>query len=284
MLRTLACGIVATIAGTTLAAACDSETPCEIENGSYLIEMPAPDVPIKGALVFLHGAGSSGKSSMNNSALVSAVTARGYVFAAANGSSRPGRNGLSWSFYPGFPKLRDETAFFGALFDDLAANHGVDRDHIIMGGFSAGGFMTSYLACDEPDIASAFTPVSGGFWRPAPESCAGPVRLFHTHGWTDTTVPLEGRYLRSGSVAQGDIFHGMEIWRDANSCDALRADQFEITDGFWRRSWDRCTPGSALEFALFPGGHRVPAGWADMMLDWYEDLPDIDTTEAALSQ
>jgi polyhydroxybutyrate depolymerase len=25
--------------------------------------------------------------------------------------------------------------------------------------------------------------------------------------------------------------------------------------------------------ALFPGGHGVPAGWADMMLDWYEALP-----------
>lgn len=272
MLKQIALAMVLGSSVPATAMACDRETSCEVAGGDYLIALPLGNA--SGALVFLHGWGGSAEGTMRNAALVDAVLARGYAFVAANGMPRGNGNaGRNWSFHPDFPAARDEGAYFAAVFDDLAARHGVDRDRIIMGGFSAGGFMTTYLACADPDIASAFVPVSGGFWRPDPVACDGPVRLFHTHGWTDTVVPLEGRYLRNGEVAQGDIFKGMEIWRQTNGCDAMRADQFDIGDGFWRRSWDRCLPGSALEFALFPGGHTVPSGWADMMFDWYEALP-----------
>ncbi|MBC7180657.1 MAG: polyhydroxybutyrate depolymerase, partial [Roseovarius sp.] len=49
-------------------------------------------------------------------------------------------------------------------------------------------------------------------------------------------------------------------------------DRFETTGDFLRRSWTRCTPGSALEFALFDGGHGVPKGWSTLALDWFETL------------
>jgi polyhydroxybutyrate depolymerase len=45
-----------------------------------------------------------------------------------------------------------------------------------------------------------------------------------------------------------------------------------VTEQFWRRSWQRCTDDTALELALFPGGHGVPKGWAEMALDWFEGL------------
>ena len=42
----------------------------------------------------------------------------------------------------------------------------------------------------------------------------------------------------------------------------------------WGRSgsaaWTDCAAGSALTFVLDPDGHEVPAGWADMALDWFE--------------
>ncbi|WP_108257571.1 alpha/beta hydrolase family esterase [Mangrovicoccus ximenensis] len=138
------------------------------------------------------------------------------------GSSRPAGGqggGNSWAFRGGG---RDEPGYFAELFGLLETRHGLPRGRILMAGFSAGGFMTSYLACAEPGIVRGFAPVSGGFWRPLPEACAGPVRLFHTHGWGDMTVPLEGRYLRNGTLAQGDIFAGLELWRQANACAAMR--------------------------------------------------------------
>ncbi|WP_240722845.1 polyhydroxybutyrate depolymerase [Poseidonocella sp. HB161398] len=250
------------------AFACGGTEFCATSTGRYLLSLP--DGPPQGAVVFLHGHGGSAEGSMRNREMAEAVLGRGYALAAAEGMPRGRGNGNSWAFRGGG---RDEPGYFAELFTQLAERHGVPRDRILMAGFSAGGFMTSYLACAEPGIARGFAPVSGGFWRPMPESCAGPVRLFHTHGWSDRTVPLEGRYLGNAGAAQGDIFAGMELWRQANGCDAMRPDQITAEGPFWRRSWTGCTPGSSLEFALFPGGHMVPPGWAGMVLDWFEALP-----------
>ena len=121
-------------------------------------------------------------------------------------------------------------------------------------------------------MATAYAPVAGAFWRPHPEvgGCAGPVRLLHTHGWRDETVPLEGRPLRSADILQGDVFHGLLILRDANGCTGLRADEYDTDGAFWQRWWTRCSEGSALELALHTGGHVVPEGWAELALDWYD--------------
>ncbi len=131
--------------------------------------------------------------------------------------------------------------------------------------------MTSYIACAEPDLFTAFAPVAGSFWRPHPTECAGPVRLFHTHGWTDSTVPLEGRTVGSG-FTQGDVWYAMSLWRETNTCDQPRANKFANTSMFMRRSWTKCADGSALQFALFPGGHVVPKGWAEMIVAWFADV------------
>ena len=134
--------------------------------------------------------------------------------------------------------------------------------------------MTHYLACQAPDAFYAYIPVGGAFWRTHPDECNGPVRLLHTHGWTDTTVPLEGRVLRGSdaddpdAIMQGDVYYAMELWRAENGCRQLRGDRFDTDGPFWRRAWVRCDPDTALELALFPGGHTVPVGWAEMIVDW----------------
>jgi polyhydroxybutyrate depolymerase len=189
-----------------------------------------------------------------------------------------GRPARRWSFHPDWPAQRDEIAFLTSVRDDAAERFDLDADKMVLGGFSIGGSMTSYLACAAPEAFDAYLPVSGGFWRPHPTECVGPVRLLHTHGWTDTTVSLEGRVVRGEDIndpngfVQGDIFYTLGMWCEVNECVQSRADRFVTKGPFMRRSWDRCAPESALEFALFPGGHRVPKGWADLALDWLESL------------
>ncbi|MEO1307929.1 MAG: PHB depolymerase family esterase [Pseudomonadota bacterium] len=230
------------------------------------------------AILFVHGFGSSGEGVLRNSGLVNAVLGRGYALIAPNGLVRPGREQRSWSFHPQLAQQRDEVAFLTAVRDDAARRYGIDGNRTILAGFSIGGSMTSYLACAQPDAFPAYAPVGGGFWRPHPEGCAGPVNLLHTHGWTDGTVPLEGRVLRGsslddpGALAQGDIFHTMLLWREVNGCQNLKADEFAMSERFWQRWWTNCTEGKALQLALFPSGHRMPNGWTDMTVDWFESL------------
>ncbi|MGC1427127.1 MAG: alpha/beta fold hydrolase [Albidovulum sp.] len=256
-------------------ADCEDKTgPCRITNGEYHIKRPEGVSGAVPAVVFLHGYGGNGAGVYNNTGMVNAILDRGYALIAPTGRDRDGSEGRRWSFHPDWPEVRDESVFVRAVLDDAVDKHGIARDRVLLSGFSVGGSMVSYAACEDPGLAAAYAPISGNFWRPHPTACAGPVRLLHTHGWTDTTVPLEGRYLGGGAgtnrPAQGDVWHAMEIWRETNGCTEMRADSFKMEGNFWHRRWDRCLPGSALEFVLFPGGHQIPKGWADTALDWFE--------------
>jgi polyhydroxybutyrate depolymerase len=253
------------------AADCGADPgPCRFDGGTYHIALPAGATAPLPALVFLHGWGGSGGGTMSNAGMVRAVVARGYAVIAPDGQMRDSGPGRTWDFMPDRPVGRDETAFLLALADDAAARFGLDRGRMILGGFSIGGSMTSYVACASPSAFAAYVPVAGSFWRPHPDGCAGPVRLLHVHGWTDVTVPLEGRNVGGGT--QGDVFAAMEIWRRANGCDGLRADEFGTEGAMMWRRWTRCAPGSALQFALHPGAHGIPPGWAAFALDWFEGL------------
>ncbi|MEO0523399.1 MAG: alpha/beta fold hydrolase [Pseudomonadota bacterium] len=263
--------------GTAAFSGCGTDPDaCEIDGGSYHIKLP--DGEPRGTIVFLHGWGGSGAGTINNRRWVPATLNRGFAVIAPDGMPRQGRNGRSWSFHPEWPQARDEISFLQHVRDDAAQRFGLDPDAMMLGGFSIGGSMTHYLACAAPDAFFAYIPVGGAFWRTHPTDCGGPVRMLHTHGWADTTVPLEGRVVRGEDVhdpnafIQGDVFYAMRLWRAENGCDQLRGDRFNTDGAFWRRSWVRCAPGTALELALFPGGHTVPNDWAPMMLDWVEGL------------
>ena len=258
--------------------ACSAQTPCEVAQGEYVITAPEAGGAMAPAVVFVHGFGGSGPGVFRNTAMVKEFTDRGYAVIAPTGLPRQGANGGSWSFHPERAQRRDEIAFLTSVRDDAIARHGIDPDRIILAGFSIGGSMAAYLACAAPDTFAAYSPVGGNFWRPHPTECAGHVRMLHTHGWTDGTVPLEGRVLRGAdsrdpeALIQGDVFHALSLWREANGCYQLKPDSF-VTDGpFLIRSWTDCAPGSALDFALFPGGHVIPQGWATLTLDWFEAL------------
>ena len=272
--------VLAAVVAVAVAAAargqeiCDRDgEACAVDGGTYRIALPDGGGP-HGAVVMLHGFGGTGRGMLGLRGTVEALTARGYAVIAPDGLPfEAGGERGSWSFLPETirPRRRDEGAFLAAVVEDAAARHGVDAARVMLSGFSAGGFMVSYLACETPDAFAAYAPISGGFWRPHPDACAGPVKLLQTHGFRDATVPLEGRPLRGGRFVQGDIHEGLGIWRDANGCDWDDPDGYSETEGFLRRRWD-CAPGSALEFALFDGGHGIPRGWAEMALDWFEEV------------
>lgn len=255
-------------------AACGTQSgACEVAQGSYHIELPVGPVgPVPGAearpaVLFLHGYGGSGEGALKNKAMVRGLTERGYAVIAPD--ALPRREGRrSWRFFPGW-QGRDEVAFLQQVAQDASERFGLDRDEMVLAGFSAGAFMVNYLACAAPETFAAYAPVSGGFWRPQPEDCAGALRLFHSHGWTDGVVPLEGRYLGGGQFQQGDIYAGLELWRTTNQC-AEQAPDSRWRDGaVLRRRW-ACGPGADIEFLLFPAGHQVPDDWPVWMLDWFE--------------
>ena len=112
-------------------------------------------------------------------------------------------------------------------------------------------------------------PAAGAFWDDLPERCEGPVDLFHTHGWNDRTVPLEGRPLRDGTIAQGDVWESLAILRATNGCTSRQPSRSEVLGDQWWRHWENCDAGR-IDLMVHPGGHGSPSGWATSALDWFE--------------
>ncbi len=262
---------IALLGSTALAqAGCGPQAgACEIENGTYHIALPSTVGPATGMVMYLHGFGSSGGGAMKNTGMVNLLLARGYAVIAPDGQETGRWNGHKLWNFTAQPDDRDDTEFLKNVARDAAGRFGIDGENVLLTGFSMGAFEVAYLACRSPNTFSAYATISGGFWKPQPESCAGPVKMFQTHGWKDNTVPLEGRRL-GGDGEQADIFAGLELWRVTNKCRQQNPNGFSTTGQFMRRYWTACADGSALEFALHPGGHMIPRGWSDMVLDWFE--------------
>lgn len=266
--------LAAAFAWPAVAEACDPvAAPCrqQMESGVYHVRLPDGAGPHP-ALIFLHGWGGTGEATMRDTGLVNSVTARGYAFIAPTGQPRSGgRSGASWNSRAiSGDGVRDDVFFIRTVIAHAAASLDVDPDRVLVGGFSGGGMMVWRIACDTPQTAAAYAPVAGLMWRPLPETCAGPAKLLHVHGWADPVVPMEGRSVAGGAITQGDLFVGLKLLRDAFGCASDQPDETWLRDGYWRRAWTACAPGARLELALHPGGHSVPKGWSDMALDWFE--------------
>jgi polyhydroxybutyrate depolymerase len=273
MIRPVAALVVtlATLLYASIAAAeCNgAPEPCRLPDGTYHIILPKGETGPHPAILLLHGYGGEGMGFIRNDGMVQLFLDRGYAVIAPDGQMRESGKGRSWDFHPDRPTTRDEAAFLIAVADDAAAKYGLKRTAMLLAGFSIGGSMTSYLACQHPDAFAAYAPVAGSFWRPHPATCKGPLRLFHTHGTSDRTVPLTGRPITPDFV-QGNVPEAMQIWRKTNGCKSETPDQTEKLGIYAIQHWTNCQPGSDLVFALHDGGHSIPKGWAQMALDWFE--------------
>ena len=156
---------------------------------------------------------------------------------------------------------------------DVRAKTGLGDVPVLLAGFSRGGSMVWDIACDDPEFASAYAPLAGAFWDALPETCAAPVMLYHTHGWNDRTVPLEGRAFsfEGRSVVQGDVWASLKILRATNGCDARQPERNSFEDDLWFRHWTDCAAGE-IQLMLHKGGHGAPSGWSGRILDWFEGL------------
>ena len=263
----LIAAVLALAAGA--ASSCPGRSaPCAVDGGVYHALTPETGAA-RGLVLYLHGWGGTGRAALGGG-WARRMLARGYVLAAPQGvPRRAGDRGGRWNSRAD-AALRDDVGFLRRVIADARARFGLEARPTLAAGFSGGGMMVWRLACDAPDAAEAYAPLSGLLWRPLPERCAGPVRLLHAHGWSDRVVPLEGRAVADGRLVQGDLFAGLALLRRANRCAADAPEALEVENGFWLRRWD-CA--ATLALALFPGGHAAPEGWADLAIDWLEDAP-----------
>jgi polyhydroxybutyrate depolymerase len=250
--------------------ACGPDTDCAVADGVYRVRPPSGwdgRSPLPAA-VFFHGWQGSAAGVMADERLGKALSDRGVLLVAPDGIKG------DWSFpnlpSPGHP--RRDLVFVDAVLADVGQRYPIDRARLWATGFSLGGSMVWYLACERAHSFAAFAPVAGAFWLPMPASCpSGPMSLSHIHGLTDAMVPLEGREPTPGFV-QGDVFAGMALLRATDGCNAAPT-RFETEGALVCRVWEGCTSGHVLRLCLHPYEHDMRPDWIVDAWNWVQSLP-----------
>jgi polyhydroxybutyrate depolymerase len=230
----------------SLAAACGETTDCDVESGTYRIRLPEGATGPIGALVFAHGYQGSSAGTMRGAGLRRMTEERGLALIAIDAL------GGDWDLpnAPGHATVpRDEMVYLDQVVADAVAKFNIDRDRIVITGFSAGGMFTWNAICDRGDAFAGYLPYSGTFWQGPPEGCAGEMQnMIHLHGTADRTVPLAGRPI--AETRQGDV---------AESFAMYMADKGFSPDAGYALGDMTCSHNVAgdkrLDLCLFDGDH-----------------------------
>ncbi|MCB9742529.1 MAG: hypothetical protein H6740_08020 [Alphaproteobacteria bacterium] len=243
---------------------CDTAGTCfEVEGGRYFAQAPEgwdgeAELPV---VLHYHGYGGTGDGAMR-SGVLQEMRARGYLIVTPDGI-----NG-SWAHVGSPSTARDELAFFDAVWADVQARWPLHPTLRLGTGFSQGGSMAWDIACYRGDQLTAFMPTSGAFWEPLPRTCDTPMTLMHTHGTSDTTVPMAGRPI--GDSMQGDVLEGVGVLRATKGCPEA-PDLVEAVGVTECQAWTSCAQGGELRLCLHDGGHTRPDGWLEQAFGWAED-------------
>ncbi len=253
------------------AAACGLDSDCVVNvegqgERSYRIYLPEGVEEPMGAIVYAHGYRGSSSGAMRNGGFMAMADRLGVAFIAVNADDNP-----DW-ILPGTPsdpgyRGRRELDYMRAVLDDAEARFGLDRDRMLMTGFSAGGMLTWNLICDEGALFAAYAPVSGTFWDPIPENCSAPVAdVIHVHGTADRVVPIGGRPIRATS--QGDVREAFALYAAHGGFGAPEAADWEGLDCARRTNAD----GRVLELCLHDGGHDFRTAYIERAWRRFEAL------------
>lgn len=182
----------------------------------------------------------------------------------------PGPNGEVYNTHPSVENV-DDVGFVSALLDDVESRFSVDPLRVFATGFSNGGVLGHFLACELSTRIAAIAPVSGPVWAdPAACEPERPVSVLHFHGTADICAPYDGggSECEGGAVGEGRIFmsaqDSIDMWREKNGCSTDSDPQSTIygdDDEVNCQSFGPCSEGTDVVLCSIEGGdHAWPGG------------------------
>lgn len=260
---------------TTAQANCDvggQDVPCETQNGHYRIRTPEGPGPHP-TVVYLYGSLGNSQQKISNESFVQAFVDRGYAVIVPAALNLRYATGVGSGWYlrnEKGRKKRNDTRFVAEVLDDAEIQHNINRNRVLIAGMSRGGFLAWEIACHNPQLASAYAPVAGGYLGVMPPRCAAPVRILHTHGRGDAIVPYDpANPWSSGGAAMSPLTTSMERMAATNGCiTATEPTRFREYD---RTTWSGCPGASSVDLLVHKGGHTIPLSWYSTVVDWFEN-------------
>ena len=161
--------------------------------------------------------------------------------------------------------------FFEDMLTQIEQWRAIDRTKVFATGFSLGGFFSSVIGCDHPELVRAIAPHSGGGPSEVCVSSTLPVMILH--GTNDNIVPVECVSTQS-----------RERWAAHNGC-SMTSDIVEVQNGTCEIH-QGCREGGQTHFCSFTDaatGEGMGHGWAgaDPEVDGMKNLAGGTQFESA---
>ena len=210
-----------------------------------------------------HGLGSSGAGQASVSGYEALSDQEGFIVAWPNGVDR------AWNIGPCCTTSRtvDDLAFARAIVEDVKARSCIDPKRVYSTGYSMGGGMSHYLACNAADLFAAVAPAAFDLLPEDEEPChpTRPITVILFRGTLDPIVPYAGGASMPPNGLDVTIhFLGAEAtferWADLDGCTGTPMDT-----GGGCMTYSTCSEGAAVTLCTEQGGSHDPGdaktGW-----------------------
>jgi polyhydroxybutyrate depolymerase len=213
-----------------------------------------------------HGLGSSGSGQKGVSGYKALSDSEGFIIAWPNGLEN------AWNIGPCCTTSRtvDDLGFARAIVTDIQHRACVDPKRVYSDGYSMGGGMSHYLACNAADVFAAVAPSAFDLLAADEEPCkpARPISVILFRGTADPIVPYEGGPSNPPNGLNVTIhFQGAEAtfktWAGLNGC---TGEPMAGTAGC--QTYAQCKEGTEVTLCTKQNGSHDPGdakqGWAFM--------------------
>jgi poly(3-hydroxybutyrate) depolymerase len=241
------------------------------ETRGYLLRVPPGREGALPLVLALHGAGDTPAGFAGETQLAEAGDDFGMMVAFPSGIGRNGRETFNAQLCCGgaLTQSSDDIVFIGAVIEDVAAHHPLDRGRIYATGMSNGGMLVYQLAARHPEWFAAIAPVSatiggmtrdgGSYMIPVPRE---PVSVMIIHGMRDGYVLYQGGAspnLRFPYRWKLGVPDALSFWTFADGCSEL-AIESETAPGKLRSTvYSSCKNGTTVRlWAIEDGDHEWP--------------------------
>jgi polyhydroxybutyrate depolymerase len=221
---------------------------------TYVLHVPSgytgkTAVPL---LVDFHPHGSTGPDWQTASPYPSVVDSEGVI------SAFPSAVG-DWNVGPCCSDGVDDVEFAKQLVTEVKGIGCIDVKRIYAAGFSMGGGMTNYVACNAADVFAAFAPASFDLLQENVAQChpARPIAVVSFRGTADPLVPYDGGL---SNLVRPITFLGavntMKKWAELSNCTGSAADLGNGCQGY---ATSQCKGGVEVILCTKQGGGHEAA-------------------------
>jgi polyhydroxybutyrate depolymerase len=219
---------------------------------TYILHVPssytgAAPVPL---VLDFHALGSTGSGEKSLSGFAALSDRDGFVIAWPNGIDN------AWNIGPCCTNSRDvdDLGFARGMVAAIEASACIDPKHVYSTGFSMGGGMSHYLACNAADLFAAVTPSSFDLLVDSEEPCnpSRPISELSFRGTADTVVPYAGG---QGSAGRIDFLGAVGTFMKWASLDMCTGSP--TTSGS-EQLYTQCAAGVQVGLYTIQGGSHAP--------------------------